>query len=85
MEEELITERLNSGSSDIVTVRGKKGFFDFDAPAETEGTPYPRHKFVTMDGDVYYLQLEKSMEGGRWEEAPHAEASRGKERAKTNL
>ena len=72
---QLVTPRLNKGRSPLVNVRGKRGYFDFDATPEADDrTPFPRYRFVTTDGNVYYQQLQSSAQGGRWENAHHAEA-----------
>jgi hypothetical protein len=57
-----------------MTVGGHKGHFNFDLPPETGGTPAPRYAFETDDGGLWYFQLEKGLQGGRWESAKHAEA-----------
>lgn len=71
-DEELITPRLEKGKSPLVKARGTEGFFNFNVPPQTGGTPFPRHLFITKEGNAYYQQLEKSAQGGRWEEAHHA-------------
>ena len=70
---DLQTPRRASGYSPELTVGGKTGRFNFNVPPEFGGTPYPRHAFDTNEGGRWNYQLEKSAEGGRWEEAWHAE------------
>ena len=72
--EPLVTPRLESGESPVMTIGGRKGRFNFDVPPETGGTPAPRYAFDTEDGGRWFYQLEKRLQGGRWESAHHAEA-----------
>ena len=71
--ESLVTPRLERGSSPLLTVGGRRGRFNFDVQPETGGTPKPRYAFDTDTGGRWFLQLEKDLQGGRWEEAHHAE------------
>lgn len=72
--ESLVTPRLPSGQSPVVTVGGRKGRFNFNVPPETGGTPAPRYAFDTEDGGRWFFQLETDLQGGRWEAAEHAQA-----------
>jgi len=73
-EEPLITPRLATGYSPTLTVGGRRGRFNFDLPPETGGTPRPRYAFETEDGGLWNFQLEQGLQGGRWDDAEHAEA-----------
>jgi len=80
-EGERIVEPNAYGQSEMMTVQGRRGYFDWDAPYEKSpfvgGGKSPMYKFVVPheDGsaDTYYLRLEKDKQGGRWEDAWHAE------------
>lgn len=51
------------------------GRFDFDAePQHDAELGIDRYLFVNEAGDSWYLPLETNMQGGRWENAEHAEA-----------
>ena len=72
--EPLITPRLATGYSPTLTVGGRRGRFNFDLPPETGGTPRPRYAFETDDGGRWNFQLEQGLQGGRWDDAEHAQA-----------
>ncbi len=71
---ELVTPVLPSGRSPLITMGNRKGRVNFDVPPEVGGTPSPRYAFDTVDGGRWFYQLEKDYQGGRWENADHAEA-----------
>lgn len=73
-DEPLITPRLTTGYSPLLTVGGRRGRFNFDIPPDTGGTPRPRYAFETDDGGRWNFQLETGLQGGRWEQADHAAA-----------
>lgn len=71
---ELVTPVLPSGRSELITMGGRKGYVNFDVEPEIGGTPSPRYAFDTVEGGRWFYQLEKDYQGGRWENADHAEA-----------
>jgi hypothetical protein len=69
----------SGGYSEPMTVAGRKGRFNFNvAPQPSSGgpgsTPGLRYLFETDDGNEYFFQLERQYQGGRWEDADHAES-----------
>ena len=73
-EEEFIVPRQTGGKSKWIEARGTSGFFDFDVPPKIDsGVPSPMYLFETEDGEAYWQPLEKKYQGGRWEDAEHAE------------
>lgn len=71
-----ITDRLDSGYSPYIEIGGRKGKFNFDIPKrEDDKTPGFQYQFEANDGNNYWFQLEKDYQGGRWDEAEHAEAN----------
>jgi len=71
---ELVTPKLETGRSPLLTIGGRKGRFNFDVAPEVGGTPSPRYAFDTTEGGRWFYQLEQDYQGGRWENAEHAEA-----------
>jgi len=71
---DLITPKLDTGYSPPLIVGGRRGRFNFNRPPEVdEGTPAPRYAFETEDGGTWMYQLENKFQGGRWEDAIHAQ------------
>lgn len=70
---ELITPLKETGYSPEIEVAGKKGRFNFAAEPKEGGTPGKRYLFEAEDGSEWYFQLEKAYQGGRWEDAWHAQ------------
>ena len=69
-----ITPILEEGWSPPIEIAGRTGQINFDEPYTWGGTPGRRYPFHTEEGDVYNYQLEERYQGGRWEDAHHAEA-----------
>lgn len=72
----LITDIQSGGMSEEMEVGGRKGRFIFDKPEylpQVGGGKVPVYKFMTPGGEIYLHRLEKNMQGGRWEDAPHAQ------------
>lgn len=65
------------GWSQPLQVRGLIGRFNWNEPPQYSefvgGGKVPMFLFVTEDGQGFYTRLEKSKQGGRWENAWHAE------------
>jgi|GEM_PF-1317947 len=71
---ELVTPKLPSGYSPPLVMGGRPGRFNFNRPPVIdEGTPGARYAFETEDGGTWMYQLESKFQGGRWEDAVHAE------------
>lgn len=69
-----IVAPLDSGYSDIMTVSGREGRFNFNEEPQEGGTPGKRYRFETTSGELFNFQLEREYQGGRWEDATHAES-----------
>lgn len=66
------------GWSKRLKVRDMHGRFNWDEPpmysAFVGSGKVPMHLFVSDQGDKFYIRLEKSKQGGKWENAWHAES-----------
>ncbi len=67
-------ETLQLGEREI---GGRVGQFNFSVPPEIGGTPAPRWAFDVTEGPDkggrWMYQLDPELQGGRWEEAHHAQ------------
>lgn len=67
----LIAIPNQKGWSDVMTVAGRKGRFNWNVPPQYDkgigGGRSPMHAFETEDGELYFHRLEKDLQGGRWE------------------
>ena len=71
--DELITPRKFEGESPEIVVGGRTGVVDFSVPPETNiATGKPEHLFRAEDGFERRIQLERHLQGGRWEDQPDA-------------
>ena len=75
--QDLIAMPQEYGASDHMKVRGLPGRFNWNvAPIFSEfvgGGKTPMYAFESDDGNLFYTRLEKQKQGGRWEDAHHAE------------
>ena len=71
--DELITPRKFEGESPEIVVGGRTGVVDFSVPPEINPANGKReHLFRAEDGFERRIQLERHLQGGRWEDQPDA-------------
>jgi hypothetical protein len=75
MDSRNIVTPKESGKSELITVAGRKGRFNFDKPPQyiegVGGGETPLYSFETEDGQEFHFRLERDKQGGRWEEGKY--------------